>query len=784
MQRLRRIVLYSLGVLALILALLLAAPLFIDVNDFKPSIVQKLEEASGRAVAIGHIRASLFPWVGLSLSEVSIGNPPGFSEAPMLVVKEADVRLALLPLLRQQVEVKSFVLNEPHLRLERNVQGMGNWQQPAKAPSSASGRGAATEKRAATASPMWASVTAETLRVEDGVIQWQDAVKDARVELTAVHLALDQFSLDQPVHMHCTAKIAHGSLKLDARLGPLGQLAAFNAAAIPLQAHIQGEGVALGSFMSYLPSQLAGLGDATLDVNGQLEQRPDGLRLSVGTATLHRGLAYAARWRLEMAKPEQLELREVDLAIDDQPLVRINGTVRRPFAHPSYQLNVQSSELRRETVGGWLPLLHDMYDEHPQPWQRLQLAMLVSGDGQRVDVRDLQLRLDAELVRSSGSFEFGDHPRLRLRIAAEALHLDPWLPQRAKASQAGKAAIAPSVPPSAQVVGSKTRAEGARLGAAAPPARIKRREETASLTQPPLRHDEAAAGGEPDLRFLRPWRIDVGGQIETAWWHGLAMRHIRFNLAGANGSLVLDPLQLEVANGQLVERASLSLTTMPASWQEAVHIRGVRLAPVLAAFAGSDFLDGILDMQTELASRGLLPASALAKLSGRGQVMVRNGRIKGIDIPGTLRRLRLLGQETGPRSTDFSQLSGSFTIRNGVAHNDDLFMASPLFRLTGHGDVDLAAGMLDFHVKPRLVGTLVGQGDTAAVRKGLSVPLHVRGPYHALAVKPEVDVNTLMENVDAIRGTLRGGEGREAGKAIEQKIRKSLERILPGVLGP
>jgi hypothetical protein len=96
-------------------------------------------------------------------------------------------------------------------------------------------------------------------------------------------------------------------------------------------------------------------------------------------------------------------------------------------------------------------------------------------------------------------------------------------------------------------------------------------------------------------------------------------------------------------------------------------------------------------------------------------------------------------------------------------------MASPLFRLTGYGQVDLVAKNMDYRVKPRLVGSLAGQGDTEAVRKGLVIPLRITGPLDAPRVKVEMDIKTLMGNVGNIKDILKGGKG-------------GLKGILKGVL--
>jgi len=194
----------------------------------------------------------------------------------------------------------------------------------------------------------------------------------------------------------------------------------------------------------------------------------------------------------------------------------------------------------------------------------------------------------------------------------------------------------------------------------------------------------------------------------------------------------------------------------PVRWSESVKVRDVQLQPVLKALADTDMLSGKLQMDTHLSGVGLLPDAALTRLNGKGNVLLRDGSIKGFDIAGALRNIKLLGQSgEDNKKTDFSQLSGSFKIVNGVVKNDDLFMASPLFRLTGYGVVNLVARNMDYHLKPRLVGTLVGQGDTQAVRKGLEVPLRLLGPLDAPQVTLEVSLKTLLGNKEAIKNIIK-----------------------------
>ncbi|MGH8750408.1 MAG: AsmA-like C-terminal region-containing protein, partial [Burkholderiales bacterium] len=82
------------------------------------------------------------------------------------------------------------------------------------------------------------------------------------------------------------------------------------------------------------------------------------------------------------------------------------------------------------------------------------------------------------------------------------------------------------------------------------------------------------------------------------------------------------------------------------------------------------------------------------------------------------------------QQTDFSELKASFVIKNGVAHNDDLSMKSPLLRLSGNGDINVGEDSLNYLAKASIVASAKGQGGTdLSSLKGVTIPVRVSGPF-------------------------------------------------------
>src|SRR3546814_17013830 len=89
-------------------------------------------------------------------------------------------------------------------------------------------------------------------------------------------------------------------------------------------------------------------------------------------------------------------------------------------------------------------------------------------------------------------------------------------------------------------------------------------------------------------------------------------------------------------------------------------------------------------------------------------------------------------------TTDFAELSGTFTIDKGIVTNDDLSLVAPLVRMTGAGKVPLPQRTVDYLVKPKLVGSIEGQGGGSDVA-GVTVPIKVTGPWHDISYKPDLE---------------------------------------------
>ncbi|GIU16007.1 cell envelope biogenesis protein AsmA [Shewanella sp. MBTL60-112-B2] len=95
-----------------------------DPNDFKPQIVDLVKLQTGRELAIGSdLSWTFFPSLGIKLGKITLSNPQGFKNASMVSVNEVVAEVALMPLLKKEVEISQLNLDGLTLKLETQKDG-------------------------------------------------------------------------------------------------------------------------------------------------------------------------------------------------------------------------------------------------------------------------------------------------------------------------------------------------------------------------------------------------------------------------------------------------------------------------------------------------------------------------------------------------------------------------------------------------------------------------------------------------------------------------------------
>jgi AsmA protein len=136
----------ALGVLIFFVVIVLAAivlvPILIDVDRYRPRVVEQIEKETGKPAAIAKLTLTIFPTLSIRVDEFSLGNPPGFPKGDFLRAKRLYVEVDRDALWDRRVIVNSLELDEPVIHMLSDARGRWNFENPPKP---------AAEKKAAAA---------------------------------------------------------------------------------------------------------------------------------------------------------------------------------------------------------------------------------------------------------------------------------------------------------------------------------------------------------------------------------------------------------------------------------------------------------------------------------------------------------------------------------------------------------------------------------------------------------------------------------------------------------
>ena len=276
---------------------------------------------------------------------------------------------------------------------------------------------------------------------------------------------------------------------------------------------------------------------------------------------------------------------------------------------------------------------------------------------------------------------------------------------------------------------------------------------------------------------------DVHGTIRIGALQASKLKLAKLNatLKLAGGRLDVAPLSLSLyegtANGSLMLNANGNQLALKQ------NLAGISISPLMKDLADKDLLEGRGNVALDIASRGESVTAMKKALGGTASLSLKDGAIKGINLAQSLRDIKgKLGarQDTTQQAragdkTDFSELTASLKIANGVARNDDLAMKSPFLRLTGAGDIDIGSGQMNYVAKASVVSTSAGQGGKDLEHlKGLTVPVRVSGPFESLSYK--LELGSLV--ADAAKAKVE-----EKKEEIKAKAQDQVKDKLKGLFG-
>jgi len=347
------------GIVLVLFLIVLALPLFINANQFKPTLETQLSSSLGRQVGIGDISLSIFSG-GVTVSDVSIADDPAFSKSPFLTTKSLSVGVKLLPLIfSKKLEVRSLTVKDPEVNLIHAANGTWNYS---SLGGNASGSKSATKSPASTSGgpPAAGALSVEKLSIENGKIIVSAAGSSAKPSLYQnVDLEASDLSYTSQFPFKLTATgPGNSALKLEGKAGPMNSA---DASLTPLNATVEVQHLDLANtgFLD-ASSGIAGVldfkGDLSSDgsqMNSKGTVKATKLKISAAGApsSVPLSVDYATTYTL---KSQSGNLNQGDIHIGNA-LARLNGGYNTASEPTKVDMRLNAQAMPVTDLEGFLP---------------------------------------------------------------------------------------------------------------------------------------------------------------------------------------------------------------------------------------------------------------------------------------------------------------------------------------------------------------------------------------------------------------------------------------------
>jgi AsmA protein len=780
----RPILFITLAVIVVVIGLVVGFGFWtLNAGSLKPRLIEAVERATGRTLTIsGQTRFTLSLSPGVSMEDVTLTNPPGYSRPNLITVARVDVGLELLPLLQHRLEVDHVTLVRPDVLLETNSAGRGNWSDErvkpgrATAPATTGGQAPAPETTPIappgppTATEMrQLSVWFRNASVVDGLIGWRDG-KTGQTRTAQ----LTQLTLDAP---------PGGPAELTGTVAYEGRTISLTGHAEPTDVADSAPGTGPWPVTLKLAS-----GDATMAVDGQVEQPLSGhgyvlaidatvpnpssftswfpkLPLALlGPVSAHAELSDDGGATPTISKA-QITVAAVDLGILGDGATLQNLTIG---AHGNEPIRITGGITRDGIDSGINGVIGDLH------W--------LSGGATAPVAADLEWNAGSARASLKGTIE------APARLSGFALDVSVSVPKPLQ--------VINNAPPALRAIGFQTRltdapgpvpfqftsnagdltgtvsvsrlaaASGARFSvdgqvasqrldldmllahpseATAAPADVK----TTSGPSPGEEPSDRAVKLIPDTKLpfdlLHAFDADLKMTFADVRFDGVDIRNIDGVAVVKDGQLRLDPFTIAAPDQRMSGKLLADAAQVPPTVQLSVNAPAIAMQPLLGVLGLPAFATGTAQVQADLTGTGDTPHAIAASLNGWAGVAIEGGQLDTKMMNAWLNRIQPL-QFSGPDMTELRCFALRADLKSGVATIEPVALNTPALIVDGNGDVDLGRETLALQMRPRakIGGT------------GIAVPVRVSGPIREPSAKIDISGKALMHG--GFGGLLLGGK--------------------------
>ena len=679
-----------LGFVLLVLVAAFILPYLISLDKYKGMIEEQMEKALQRDCSIGKLRVTILPTMGAKIYDLVISNPSGFSDTPLLSLETVKVRVKIIPLLFGRKEIAGFTLNHPEVFIEKNPRGRMNI--PYMEKTSATGRKGTLEsgKVKTEESKALQGIALAKASIRDGKFVYLDRSTTPQRRTEIERIDLDLRDLELNKKIRYKLSL-HWSPGVVSLEGWAGPLGeTIDIKSIPLEGQLRADFPKLDGLMKKLT------GESESTIQGALKADVD-FKGDTGSALTAQGEILLN----DFSVGEQGKRAIEDLDIQLRPELKLTGGAERLDLTATLLLdktpiliNGQFRDLQRKPVGKLTLSAQEGIDME-------KLGPKFPAMHQAVNVKG-KLNLTGDLIVPGQGTPL-------LSLDANSSRMDITLPKKKK----GEEEQAPSqAPPQEKKTTTKKAQKGSSFDA-----------------QGSFRVKEGTFEGSEFKDLICKGEMR-GGKVKIT----------RFSFGAFDGTLV--------------GAGTINMAQEPSAYNIKAKVTDVDANAIFSTLASwKGMIKGTFSGDIALGGEGLSFDSMKKNLTGNGTVKVKEGELTWMNLVGRIVQA-VGGKGWGKENTTFDDLTGNFTVRNGMINIPNLLISEEDMDLKLWGDIGLDMKLKmdgEAHLPQSVTGDLTGKGWRffSDDQGRLTIPFSLKGNVQ----DPKVGISTRLIE-EGVKGVL------------------------------
>ena len=325
---------------------------------------------------------------------------------------------------------------------------------------------------------------------------------------------------------------------------------------------------------------------------------------------------------------------------------------------------------------------------------------------------------------------------------------------------------------------------------------------------------DEASDVEIPVDMIRALQADGSLRLAEAFVGPIRFSDMQLGVRSTDGLLRLHPINASFFDGGYSGDVRIDASGAAPSISVNENIQNVNVASMLQSMYDVENMTGTINASFVLGGSGPTLSAIASDLDGNMSFELLDGEWQGIDVWQQLRAARALYKREAPPEprlparTEFSSITATGTVTDGVFRNDDLLAELPFVRVTGGGEVDLGARELDYSVQARILRepefmSSASEEEINDFTEAL-IPIRISGSLASPSFRPDIEGMFRQEVEQAIEekkeelqqelfNRLLGGDesteeegagdgadtGREEPKDLEDELKDRLKDIFP-----